>query len=644
MAPRHPLQALAAVSVACLLLVGVPTPCVADAPHPAGVPTRAAGWGGGAPGDTIELTIEGAVAAGTSGEPVGSAVVSVHPLHGDSALARDTTSPEGRYRIPLVMPWEEVRAYLRVEVRAPGFERHRVAVRIDSTGVHRDVELEEEPSQPEPIRISSVDQLRRIGRSGRYPLDGDYVLTGDIDASQTAGWNEGRGFLPIGKEGPRVAPTDNRAFSGTFDGRGHAISGLTIHRPEAKVTGLFAILAGATVEDLMLRDLSITGDAWVGGLAGAVFELSTIRSSRVEGEVGGNSVVGVLVGEIHRSEIHGSETAGSVTETPKEMPGVSNGTGIYFGGLAGRSQFALIEGSSADVEIRDDIEAPGSSEDDFTHFMKHSGGLVGDNRLGQIRRSRASGDIHVRGRVAGGLAGLNSGQIVASAATGDVWVSNTSAGGLVGDNGMSTTRPPDGPGAQRALASVRRSYATGRATGAWRVGGLAGTNSSSRIVNSYATGSVSYNEAETGTIGGLVGSNRGEISRSFATGHVSSTTENEAEGGLVGSNEGTTGNVDETGEGGDALLTASYWDVRASGHDRAAGDDDVASEPGAVAGNDDYARGLDTREMRGAAAREHMEWLDFEEVWRTVPDGYPRLRWQRAGAGPRNGEGEGSGR
>ena len=54
-------------------------------------------------------------------------------------------------------------------------------------------------------------------------LDGDYVLTNDIDLS-------GSDWTPIGGSGGSqyALVSGERVFNGTFDGAGHVISGLTI--------------------------------------------------------------------------------------------------------------------------------------------------------------------------------------------------------------------------------------------------------------------------------------------------------------------------------------------------------------------------------------------------------------------------------
>jgi hypothetical protein len=50
------------------------------------------------------------------------------------------------------------------------------------------------------IEIDSIEELQLIGNDAGYPLDGDYALTQDIDASATATWNGGQGFAPIGTQ------------------------------------------------------------------------------------------------------------------------------------------------------------------------------------------------------------------------------------------------------------------------------------------------------------------------------------------------------------------------------------------------------------------------------------------------------------
>ena len=86
--------------------------------------------------------------------------------------------------------------------------------------------------------------------------------------------------------------TISTAFSGTFDGQGHTISGLR--------NPIFATINGGTVRNLMLSDVNISGHS---GNTGAIASNAT-GATRIynvgilDGEVGGNGYTGGLVGFI----------------------------------------------------------------------------------------------------------------------------------------------------------------------------------------------------------------------------------------------------------------------------------------------------------------------------------------------------------
>ena len=74
--------------------------------------------------------------------------------------------------------------------------------------------------------INSAQDLQNMQNN----LAGSYVLGGNVDASNA---NGGQGFVPIGSL--------SQPFTGTLDGAGYAISGLTIY-PNTAAVGLFARL------------------------------------------------------------------------------------------------------------------------------------------------------------------------------------------------------------------------------------------------------------------------------------------------------------------------------------------------------------------------------------------------------------------
>lgn len=83
--------------------------------------------------------------------------------------------------------------------------------------------------------------LRSIG-TGRNSLDKLYMLANDIVLS-TDEW------VPIG--------TVDKPFTGTFDGNGFNIKGLTMTNPNTKVVGFFGYAQGASLHNIELRDIDI---------------------------------------------------------------------------------------------------------------------------------------------------------------------------------------------------------------------------------------------------------------------------------------------------------------------------------------------------------------------------------------------------
>ena len=170
--------------------------------------------------------------------------------------------------------------------------------------------------------------------------------------------------------------------------------------------------------------------------------------------------------------------------------------------------------------------------------------------------------------------------------------------------------------------AITKSHAVGNVEGLNRVGGLVGINNGGNIDKSYATGTVTGTETNYmyyTYVGGLVGSNTGSVSNSFARGAVSGDDD---VGGLVGYNSSSITNSYSTGAvsgyayiGGlvgfnhsDGIITDSYWDIQTSLQ---------ASSDGGV--------GKSTAEMK---QQETYDGWDFAAIWAinaSDNDGYPFL-------------------
>lgn len=143
------------------------------------------------------------------------------------------------------------------------------------------------------INISNCNELQQVGSDLSHPLSGDYVVTANFSCADTVNWNSGAGFIPIGSFTDR--------FTGTFDGQNHTIDGLFIDRtnagwPGRNNVGLFSVIdEGATVTNLNLTNVNISGDDDIGALAGGL--VGHVENVNASGQVHGNEYVGGLVGQ-----------------------------------------------------------------------------------------------------------------------------------------------------------------------------------------------------------------------------------------------------------------------------------------------------------------------------------------------------------
>lgn len=169
-----------------------------------------------------------------------------------------------------------------------------------------------------PYQIVDIYGLQGIGSSADL-RSSSYVLNNDIDASSTATWNMGSGFVPIGSE------VD--LFSGDFDGNNQVISNLFINLPGLEGVGLFGgvdgSINGSIISDLGLVDSSITGFSNVGGIIGLMGNAAQIIRSFNTGDVFGEFSVGGIVGAIENGG-----TLNQIYNSGDVTVGVSVGGGL----------------------------------------------------------------------------------------------------------------------------------------------------------------------------------------------------------------------------------------------------------------------------------------------------------------------------
>lgn len=156
-------------------------------------------------------------------------------------------------------------------------------------------------------------------------------------------------------------------FTGSFDGGGFTISDLYIDRSSTDCVGLFGeIGTGATVSNLNLEDVDITGKARTGALAGK--NSGTVTSCTVSGgTVDGNGIyAGGLIGH----------TGGTVPLCSANVAVVNTGYGT--GGLVGRAYLATITKSYAKGNVTGTYRV---------------GGFIGDHNRSTSQNCYAWGNV-----------------------------------------------------------------------------------------------------------------------------------------------------------------------------------------------------------------------------------------------------------
>lgn len=212
-----------------------------------------------------------------------------------------------------------------------------------------------------PYQIATLANLKWITESSTR-WTSHYIQTAHINATATANWNCGAGWLPIGT-------AFSTSFTGSYNGNGFTISNITVNRPSSDNIGLFGYTRNASIQKLALVDSKIAGYSYVGALIGRMSG-GSLTNSYSQGNASVTSswsytggLVGYATGSITNSYSQGQVTSSS----------------IYVGGVVGATRELVISKSYSSSTVT------GSSS---------VGGLVGWSTFEtNISNTYASGDV-----------------------------------------------------------------------------------------------------------------------------------------------------------------------------------------------------------------------------------------------------------
>ena len=165
-------------------------------------------------------------------------------------------------------------------------------------------------TEENPYLVSTKEQLLAI----KYEVNAYYKLVNDIDLG-------GIEWTPIGDK--------NTPFGGHFDGQNHTISNFVMTDGNKNYVGFFGAIHNATIINLILADIKVEGNHYVGGLVGTAFgESNHIENCHIQGsKVNGVAWVGGLIGA--------TQVDASITIIGCSVDAVIVGQGNYVGGIIG---------------------------------------------------------------------------------------------------------------------------------------------------------------------------------------------------------------------------------------------------------------------------------------------------------------------
>lgn len=134
-------------------------------------------------------------------------------------------------------------------------------------------------TEQDPYQVATAEHLNNV----RNFAGSQFIQTADINLG-VAPWNQDQGWSPL-------------PLSGVYNGDGHQITGLFINRPSTNYQALFGRPGGATIKNLAVVDVNITGGSYVGAIAGQTYNGGTsIQKCSSSGQISGGHCIGGIIG------------------------------------------------------------------------------------------------------------------------------------------------------------------------------------------------------------------------------------------------------------------------------------------------------------------------------------------------------------
>ena len=254
----------------------------------------------------------------------------------------------------------------------------------DLWGVSADPAADGSADHPYVItNAAGLDLLAQRVNGGEDYYGKYFKLMNDIAYPYATAWNaadsQENNFTRIG--------TGGEPFGGTFDGQGHTISGIRIYSSD-HYQGLFGYVTGGCVRNVILADARITGQNFVGGIAGykgGTIENCHVTANVLIGSTGDNPSRHGGIAGYNEGTVDGCTSSATLSQA------------IYCGGIVG-------------YNINDDNVVMNCLAMGVTIYGNSSVGAIAGNNFGTLSHNYYSG-FTVNGKTSGIGCGISIGDI-----------------------------------------------------------------------------------------------------------------------------------------------------------------------------------------------------------------------------------------
>ena len=304
-----------------------------------------------------------------------------------------------------------------------------------------------------PYQISTLAHLAWLSESPSSwwlldpvtfePIPVYFKQTANIDATETASWNNRRGFKPIGY----TIPSGDIVFFGVYDGGNYYIKDLYITpiSAESVNAGMFREVRNSTIKNVNLKNIIISGFGITGSIAGRAVN-SLIENCYTTGNISSFNEAGGLVGRSFGSTIENSYFFGNVNSSENGgraggIVGNATGTSSNFTFIKSSCSAGLVKSSgnmSMTGGITGILDTFSRIENSFTianiEGIWRTGGIAGaiiQNSV--IKNSYVNSAISVS-TFSGGIAGWATGSFIENSLYNTTYFNGENIGSGTGNN------------------------------------------------------------------------------------------------------------------------------------------------------------------------------------------------------------------